>query len=231
MEDNEDQKEDLKTRYPINIPPSVPKLEQTLQISFIDYLNISNLVLNFNEHQHRHRFSGTLTQSRTFLKKLFPRQEIGMLNRLWSALALADYFIYLYHLMLVPFRLKVPLDTSYELFYHPFCKDIDILQRQTFEDNSFIMGRLFIAKAMIQRILIRDARMKMCDIAKLSRIQRYKRRQSISTTMRAINGGSHLRQRRHLKNPLGRPPCIWNHSNSRGTTSCSLPFISWISGG
>ena len=155
----------------VTVTRSIPKLEPTLQVNVVDF----------------YRMSFEDDDSLSYIKrKLFPDLNHVIRDRIWSCLHIAqDCFSNFQRHILLPLFYKstcCQFTKNVELFY----ADIHILQKCNFEDENLILGRLFLAKAIIQRLKIREARAKMCDIALLTRIQRYKIRKSLPSTINAI---------------------------------------------
>ena len=156
-----------------SIPKSMPKIQQKLQVDATDFLYIYSMF-----QQRRWEYLPSV-----FMTKLFPRLDLRISKRIWKNLSWATRFLMKGFLLVFhSFQNTYMAEESYDLFY----RNIDILQRYDFEDKHIMLGRMFLMKAMTQRLKIRKARQKMCEIAKLTRIQRYKIRQSLTRTLNEI---------------------------------------------
>ena len=124
--------------------------------------------------------------SKTIINHLFPVQELELRNRIWSSLIRAQCVIIIgIPTLFLPFFDKNAF-SKINRHFSDQCTDIHFLQKYDFEDKHFIMGRLFIAKALAQHLQIRCARTQMCEIAELTRIQKFKLRQTLQNTINAI---------------------------------------------
>ena len=151
--------------FQLRIPCEIPKITQSITLHVVDFLKASLLtplrlssIPFFSELLH-----------------LFSDQSFIVSNTIISSVSIAEHMLGCYE------------DTFFSVHeYHENCEQkldqaldgiyfsIRLLNNCDFNDKNFIMGKLWLAAAVCQRLKIRGARELMCKTANLTKVKKYK---------------------------------------------------------